>query len=209
MGARLEMLFASRIIRFRSPLSRVRVVRLNPQLALLQPYPFERLRALFSGIAPNPQLPPISLSIGEPKHATPALVLRSACIGCKGPLKLSHNGWGARAARGDRCVAHPAAWPLGARRYDAGAARARQPRSPFLVRADGHRCEPRRCHRRGAESVLPDLRRRRSPRRSDALLRQQPCRESLRAAVGKRARGSVGVVRNFCTCARPTILRVE
>jgi len=46
----------------------------NPHLSLLQPYPFERLRALLDGINP-PALPPIRLSIGEPQHAPPALVL--------------------------------------------------------------------------------------------------------------------------------------
>lgn len=47
---------------------------LNPRLGLLQPYPFERLRALLSGIEPNPALHPINLSIGEPKHPTPDLI---------------------------------------------------------------------------------------------------------------------------------------
>ena len=47
---------------------------MNPRLASLQTYPFERLRALLSGIPPNPALRPIDLSIGEPKHPTPALV---------------------------------------------------------------------------------------------------------------------------------------
>ncbi|MEW5943455.1 MAG: succinyldiaminopimelate transaminase [Pseudomonadota bacterium] len=47
---------------------------MNPDLTLLQPYPFQRLRALFQGIAPNPDCAPINLSIGEPKHATPELV---------------------------------------------------------------------------------------------------------------------------------------
>jgi N-succinyldiaminopimelate aminotransferase len=47
---------------------------LNPLLERLQPYPFEKLRALLAGTAPNPQLAPINLSIGEPKHPTPALV---------------------------------------------------------------------------------------------------------------------------------------
>ena len=47
---------------------------MNPQLSLLQPYPFERLRALFEGVTPNPDLRPVSLGIGEPKHATPSLV---------------------------------------------------------------------------------------------------------------------------------------
>jgi N-succinyldiaminopimelate aminotransferase len=47
---------------------------LNPRLASLQVYPFERLRALLAGVTPNPALRPIDLSIGEPKHPTPALV---------------------------------------------------------------------------------------------------------------------------------------
>ena len=47
---------------------------MNPLLSHLQPYPFERLRQLFSGLTPNPALKPISLGIGEPRHATPALI---------------------------------------------------------------------------------------------------------------------------------------
>ena len=46
---------------------------MNPLLDRLQPYPFERLRALMSGVAP-PAASPIRLSIGEPQHATPALI---------------------------------------------------------------------------------------------------------------------------------------
>jgi N-succinyldiaminopimelate aminotransferase len=46
----------------------------NPLLARLQPYPFEKLRALLAGAPPNAALRPINLSIGEPKHPTPALV---------------------------------------------------------------------------------------------------------------------------------------
>jgi N-succinyldiaminopimelate aminotransferase len=41
----------------------------NPLLEKLKPYPFERLRALTGGKAAE-----INLSIGEPKHPTPALV---------------------------------------------------------------------------------------------------------------------------------------
>jgi N-succinyldiaminopimelate aminotransferase len=51
----------------------------NPDLAQLQPYPFQRLRALFHGIMPATDFTPINLSIGEPKHATPALI-REALI---------------------------------------------------------------------------------------------------------------------------------
>ena len=47
---------------------------MNPRLALLQTYPFDKLRALLAGVTPNPALRPIDLSIGEPKHPTPALV---------------------------------------------------------------------------------------------------------------------------------------
>ena len=47
---------------------------MNPLLAKLQPYPFERLKQLFSHVTPNPVLKPISLGIGEPKHATPLFI---------------------------------------------------------------------------------------------------------------------------------------
>ncbi len=47
---------------------------MNPLLQRLHPYPFERWRELTSGITPNPAFKPISLGIGEPKHATPALI---------------------------------------------------------------------------------------------------------------------------------------
>ena len=47
---------------------------MNPNLSKLQPYPFQRLRDLFKGITPNADYKPINLSIGEPKHDTPALI---------------------------------------------------------------------------------------------------------------------------------------
>ncbi len=47
---------------------------MNPLLSHLQPYPFERLRQLFSSVTPHPVLRPISLGMGEPKHATPAFI---------------------------------------------------------------------------------------------------------------------------------------
>jgi N-succinyldiaminopimelate aminotransferase len=47
---------------------------MNPLLSKLQPYPFERLRALHSPVVPNPAYKPISLGIGEPRHATPQLI---------------------------------------------------------------------------------------------------------------------------------------
>ena len=47
---------------------------MNPLLSHLQPYPFERLRKLFSGVTPPPQYPPISLGMGEPRHPTPQFI---------------------------------------------------------------------------------------------------------------------------------------
>jgi len=49
---------------------------LNPRLDRLQPYPFEKLRALLAGVTP-PALSPIRLSIGEPQHATPDVIRRA------------------------------------------------------------------------------------------------------------------------------------
>ncbi len=46
---------------------------MNGDLQKLQPYPFEKLKALKAGVTP-PALEHIALSIGEPKHATPKLI---------------------------------------------------------------------------------------------------------------------------------------
>ena len=76
----------------------------NPRLALLNPYPFERLSALTQGIVPNPEVRPISLGIGEPKHPAPKLVEDALMANLKGlsgypatagqlPLRESIAGW--------------------------------------------------------------------------------------------------------------------
>jgi N-succinyldiaminopimelate aminotransferase len=49
-------------------------ILMNPNLNALHPYPFQKLRDLFAGITPNPAYPPVNLSIGEPKHATPEFI---------------------------------------------------------------------------------------------------------------------------------------
>ncbi len=51
---------------------------MNSRLSELQSYPFEKLRALLAGLAPEGR--PIPLSIGEPQHATPE-VIRHAVTG--------------------------------------------------------------------------------------------------------------------------------
>ncbi len=50
---------------------------MNRFLESLQPYPFERLRALLAGVTPSPEHPAVSLSIGEPRHPTPPLVVNA------------------------------------------------------------------------------------------------------------------------------------
>ena len=47
---------------------------MNPDLSRLQPYPFQKLGALFKDAQPAPSLAPINLSIGEPKHETPPFI---------------------------------------------------------------------------------------------------------------------------------------
>ena len=56
----------------------------NPNLAKLHPYPFEKLRQLFNGITPNPKLHEIKLSIGEPQHATPGFIKDALVAGLGG-----------------------------------------------------------------------------------------------------------------------------
>jgi len=48
---------------------------MNPNLQHLQPYPFEKLRQLFAGLSPAADKSPVALSIGEPRHPSPAFVL--------------------------------------------------------------------------------------------------------------------------------------
>jgi N-succinyldiaminopimelate aminotransferase len=48
---------------------------MHPNLARLEPYPFAKLKALFSDLAPAPDKTAIALSIGEPQHTSPQFVL--------------------------------------------------------------------------------------------------------------------------------------
>ena len=47
----------------------------NPRLQALNPYPFERLRALHADVTANEHLEHIPLSLGEPKHPPPDFVV--------------------------------------------------------------------------------------------------------------------------------------
>jgi N-succinyldiaminopimelate aminotransferase len=85
---------------------------MHPDLARLQPYPFERLRQLLAGCTPPAHLAPINLSIGEPKHATPQLI-KDALVAHLGGLANYPLTAGTDALR-----AAIAAWLT--RRYDLG-----------------------------------------------------------------------------------------
>src|SRR5690606_13501179 len=50
---------------------------MNDDLTRLQPYPFEKLRALLAGVQPPEDKRAIALSIGEPKHRAPAFVAQA------------------------------------------------------------------------------------------------------------------------------------
>ncbi len=57
---------------------------MNPDLDRLQPYPFQKLAALFRDVTPNPALRQINLHIGEPKHATPQFIKDALTKGLDG-----------------------------------------------------------------------------------------------------------------------------
>ena len=57
---------------------------MNPILDRLNPYPFERLRALLADVTPSTAHSPLSLSIGEPRHPTPALIRDAICANLDG-----------------------------------------------------------------------------------------------------------------------------
>lgn len=72
---------------------------MNPDLDRLQPYPFERLRALLADVVPA-DLPGIALSVGEPKHAAPqrALDALAEALGSIGRYPTTRGGGALRAA---------------------------------------------------------------------------------------------------------------
>lgn len=57
---------------------------MNPRLAALHPYPFQKLRALLAGVSPPSELAAINLSIGEPRHPTPQFIKDALIYGLDG-----------------------------------------------------------------------------------------------------------------------------
>jgi N-succinyldiaminopimelate aminotransferase len=57
---------------------------MNPDLNRLQPYPFQRINELKAGITPPTDKSLVSLAIGEPKHPTPEIILKTLCDNVSG-----------------------------------------------------------------------------------------------------------------------------
>lgn len=76
---------------------------MNHLLDTLPPYPFERLRGLLKGVQGSPDHPPISMSIGEPKHAAPERVRKALIEGLDGLSSYPPTA-GSEALR--RAIAH-------------------------------------------------------------------------------------------------------
>ena len=76
---------------------------MNPHLAALQPYPFERLRKLLDGVSPPAGKKPVALHVGEPRHPTPSLI-RDALIGALDKLSNYPTTAGILPLR--ECIAH-------------------------------------------------------------------------------------------------------
>ena len=60
---------------------------MNPLIQSLHPYPFQKLAELIEGLSPNPEKPLIKLTIGEPQHEAPAIVLETLAKSLSGVSK--------------------------------------------------------------------------------------------------------------------------
>ena len=179
-------------------------LQMNPLLASLQPYPFERLKQLFASVTPNPAYRPISLGIGEPRHATPQLVL-DALAGATRELAMYPPTAGSPALR-QAC----AGWVQ--RRYGVTLDPARADpagqwfaRSAVRLRPDRGRRKRRQCDRDLPEPVLSNLRRRRFAGGRKAVLRAERSGSKLQHQLGRHSRRRVGRARSWCMSARRAI----
>ncbi|GAB2901673.1 succinyldiaminopimelate transaminase [Microvirgula curvata] len=79
---------------------------MNPHLERLEPYPFQKLRDLFGDLSPNTEYSAINLSIGEPKHPTPAVIKETlaAALECLGEYPPTLGGLPLREACADWLV---------------------------------------------------------------------------------------------------------
>ena len=156
---------------------------MNPLLDRLQPYPFERLRALLAGVAAAGAL------------ADPAVDRRTATRDARPRPNGARRspGWSRRLSGNRRTrpaprdaggVVQAAVRAAATRCGHRGAAGQRYPRSAVRVCAGGHRRFATRPDRGLPEPVLPDLRRRRAPRRRRAGVPQSDGRQRIRPGSG-------------------------
>lgn len=80
---------------------------MNPRLDQLQPYPFQRLKALLAGTRPPEGLAHVNLSIGEPKHPTPPFIKSVLTDNLHGlaHYPVTHGSEDLREAIADWCLA--------------------------------------------------------------------------------------------------------
>lgn len=80
---------------------------MNPLIHSLHPYPFQKLAELIEGLTPNPEKPLIKLTIGEPQHEAPAVVVDTLAKSLSGiskypstkgelPLRRAISNWAQR-----------------------------------------------------------------------------------------------------------------
>ncbi len=168
---------------------------MNPLLDRLQPYPFERLRALLAGVAP-PALSAIRLSIGEPQHATPDLV-RAALVDHLDGLAVYPTTAGLDAAPRDAGGVVQAALRAAATRCGhRGPAGQRYPRGAVRVCSSGHR--PFATRRRSWSARTRSTRSTRAPRCSPAPSRDSSIRRPTThsTSIWTRSRTMSGAVRS-------------
>ncbi len=165
---------------------------MNPLLAKLQPYPFERLKQLFASVTPNPALRHISLGIGEPKHATPAFIQET--------LKASvANGLSAYPATAGEPSLRKACATWLQTRYNLALDPLTQVlpvngsrEALFALTADRDRPDAARCHGGQSQPLLSNLRRRSLVVGRSAVLRAQRPSPQLCQRLGQRAHRGLG-----------------
>ncbi len=95
---------------------------MNPNLAKLHPYPFQKISELYAGVTPVDK-PTVSLAIGEPKHKTPEIILNAISTNLAGfssypttsgniALRTSIVNWLSQRFRIDNCILDPASHVL-------------------------------------------------------------------------------------------------
>ena len=178
----------------------VKIVRMNPRLDALHPYPFE-CGPCWLWPARRRTACPINLSIGEPKHAAPERVAQAIRDGMAG-LSVYPS------TKGDPALRRAISARL-ARRYsipapdaeNPGAARAGLARSVVRLHPDGDRSLGRRG---GGLAPTRSTRSTKARRCWPAAhpITSMPTRRAISAATGTRCRKTSGARRGWCSSAR-------